>query len=140
MVALDFCQSAELDDLKQVGCIGLMKAVRRFRPELGNAFSSFAIPYIRGEIQHYLRDRIPLIRPPRGKRPETVLRLDVRVGIGEVATLADIIEGRAQPNAISELYEAIDTLEPPLQEVIWLHLEGFNQFAEFPSRRCGGDG
>jgi len=43
------------EDLLQVGCIGLIRAIERFDLEKGNAFSSFAIPYIRGEIQHYLR-------------------------------------------------------------------------------------
>jgi len=45
------------EDLLQVGCIGLIRAIERFDTTKGSAFSSFAIPYIRGEIQHYLRDR-----------------------------------------------------------------------------------
>ena len=53
------------EDLLQVGCIGLIRAIERFDLEKGNAFSSFAIPYIRGEIQHYLRDKSPTLRIPR---------------------------------------------------------------------------
>lgn len=53
------------DDLLQVGCIGLIRAIERFDLEKGNAFSSFAIPYIRGEIQHYLRDKSCTVRIPR---------------------------------------------------------------------------
>lgn len=53
------------DDLLQVGCIGLIRAIERFDMSKGNAFSSFAIPYIRGEIQHYLRDKSPCVRVPR---------------------------------------------------------------------------
>lgn len=53
------------DDLLQVGCIGLIRAIERFDMSKGNAFSSFAIPYIRGEIQHYLRDKSPSLRVPR---------------------------------------------------------------------------
>jgi RNA polymerase sigma-B factor len=53
------------EDLLQVGCIGLLRAIERFDAEKGHAFSSFAIPYIRGEIQHYLRDRSTSIRIPR---------------------------------------------------------------------------
>jgi RNA polymerase sigma-B factor len=45
------------EDLLQVGCLGLIRATERFDMEKGNSFSSFAIPYIRGEIQHYLRDK-----------------------------------------------------------------------------------
>jgi RNA polymerase sigma-B factor len=53
------------DDLMQVGSIGLIRAVERFEIIKGNAFSSFAIPYIRGEIQHYLRDKSTIVRIPR---------------------------------------------------------------------------
>lgn len=53
------------EDLLQVGSIGLIRAIERFDIEKGNAFSSFAIPYIRGEIQHYLRDKSCTLRIPR---------------------------------------------------------------------------
>lgn len=53
------------DDLIQVGCIGLIRAIERFELSKGVAFSSFATPYIRGEIQHYLRDKSPSVRIPR---------------------------------------------------------------------------
>ena len=53
------------DDLLQVGSIGLIRAIERFDIEKGHAFSSFAIPYIRGEIQHYLRDKSYTVRIPR---------------------------------------------------------------------------
>lgn len=53
------------EDLMQVGSIGLIRAVERFELTKGHAFSSFAIPYIRGEIQHYLRDKSTPVRIPR---------------------------------------------------------------------------
>jgi RNA polymerase sigma-B factor len=53
------------EDLLQVGCIGLIRAIERFDMSKGHAFSSFAVPYIRGEIQHYLRDKSPSVRIPR---------------------------------------------------------------------------
>ncbi|HEY9611871.1 RNA polymerase sigma factor SigF [Allocoleopsis sp.] len=53
------------EDLLQVGCLGLIRAIERFDTTKGSAFSSFAIPYIRGEIQHYLRDRGCSVRIPR---------------------------------------------------------------------------
>lgn len=53
------------DDLLQIGSLGLIRAIERFDPTKGAAFSSFALPYIRGEIQHYLRDRSTSIRIPR---------------------------------------------------------------------------
>lgn len=57
--------SESYEDLLQVGCIGLIRAIERFEMSKGHAFSSFAIPYIRGEIQHYLRDKSPSVRIPR---------------------------------------------------------------------------
>lgn len=53
------------EDLLQVGCIGLIRAIERFEISKGHAFSSFATPYIRGEIQHYLRDKSHAVRIPR---------------------------------------------------------------------------
>ena len=53
------------EDLLQVGSLGLIRAIERFDMSKGHAFSSFAIPYIRGEIQHYLRDKGCPIRIPR---------------------------------------------------------------------------
>ncbi|ERN39874.1 DNA-directed RNA polymerase specialized sigma subunit [Rubidibacter lacunae KORDI 51-2] len=53
------------DDLLQVGSLGLIRAIERFELSKGHAFSSFAIPYIRGEIQHYLRDKGCPVRIPR---------------------------------------------------------------------------
>ncbi len=53
------------DDLIQVGAIGLLGAFDRFELDKGYAFSSFATRYIRGEIQHYLRDRSTVMRVPR---------------------------------------------------------------------------
>lgn len=53
------------EDLLQVGSMGLIRAIERFDISKGHAFSSFATPYIRGEIQHYLRDKGSSVRIPR---------------------------------------------------------------------------
>lgn len=53
------------EDVLQVGIIGLIGAIDRFELNKGYAFSSFAVRYIRGEIQHYLRDRHTTVRVPR---------------------------------------------------------------------------
>jgi RNA polymerase sigma-B factor len=52
-------------DLRQVGCVGLVNAVRRFDLMRGDNFVSFAVPTISGEIKRYLRDNGWFIRPPR---------------------------------------------------------------------------
>ena len=45
-----------LDDLFQVGCIGLIKAIDNFNTELCVKFSTYAVPMIIGEVRRYLRD------------------------------------------------------------------------------------
>lgn len=49
-------RSQEPDDLFQIGCVGLIKAVDNFNTELGVKFSTYAVPMIIGEIRRYLRD------------------------------------------------------------------------------------
>lgn len=53
------------EDLEQIGYIGLIRAIERFDPGQGCAFSSFAVPYIRGEMLHFLRDRGSTVKVPR---------------------------------------------------------------------------
>ena len=48
-----------------MGYLGLIKAIDRFDPDLGNEFTTFATPTIRGEIQRYFRDKGWAIRLPR---------------------------------------------------------------------------
>lgn len=50
------------EDMLCYATIGLTKAVERFNPLVNDYFSSFAMPYIRGEIQHYLRDKVSVVR------------------------------------------------------------------------------
>lgn len=52
-----FASSNEnVDDLFQIGCIGLIKAIDNFNTELGVRFSTYAVPMIIGEIRRFLRD------------------------------------------------------------------------------------
>lgn len=57
--------SEPYEDLEQIGFIGLIRAIERFDPSQGCAFSSFAVPYIRGEMLHFLRDRGTTVKIPR---------------------------------------------------------------------------
>lgn len=50
------------DDLEAVAFIGLMKACHKFEPDLGWKFSTYAVPKIRGELLHFVRDHSYLLR------------------------------------------------------------------------------
>ncbi|MCX5371959.1 RNA polymerase sigma factor SigF [Streptomyces sp. NBC_00103] len=53
------------DDLRQVAALGLVKAVDRYDPELGNAFESYAVPTVTGEIKRHFRDHMWTLHVPR---------------------------------------------------------------------------
>jgi RNA polymerase sigma-B factor len=98
-------------DLRQVGCIGLMNAVRRFDPQRSDNFISFAVPTIAGEIKRYLRDNGWFIRPPRRMQE---MRLAVSTAMPELSqtlhrepTVTDIAEYLQTPRAT--VAEAVDT-------------------------------
>lgn len=64
----------EPEELYQQGCIGLMKALSRYRPECGTAFSTYAVPVILGEMRQLERQYAPVHIP----RPERELRGRIR--------------------------------------------------------------
>lgn len=58
----------DLDDLVQVGCIGLLKAIDRFDPDRGLQFSTYAVPVILGELRRHLREQAAALKISRGGR------------------------------------------------------------------------
>jgi len=84
------------DDLMQVASIGLIKAVERYDPAFGTAFSTFAVPTIRGEIQRYFRDHTWGVRPPRDLQERALALLkasdQIRGELGRTPTAAELAE------------------------------------------------
>jgi len=58
-------QSDPIEDIMQVGCVGLMKAIEQFDATQGASFKTYSTHRITGEIRHYLRDKASIIRAPR---------------------------------------------------------------------------
>jgi RNA polymerase sigma-B factor len=69
-----------LEDLVQVGTIGLLHAIDRFDIDSGNAFTTFAVPTILGEIRRHFRDKTWSVHVPR---PLKQLAADARVAARE---------------------------------------------------------
>ena len=102
------------DDLFQVGCLGLVKAVDNFNTELDVKFSTYAVPMIIGEIRRYLRDNTALrisrsIRDLAYRalkaREEIQANRDCEPTIDELASILDV-----KKEALSEAMEAV--IEP----------------------------
>ncbi|MEV3857252.1 RNA polymerase sigma factor SigF [Streptomyces sp. NPDC050095] len=77
------------EDLRQVAALGLVKAVDRYDPERGNAFESYAVPTVTGEIKRHFRDHMWTLHVPRRVQD---LRNRVRFAQHE---LSQSIPGRA---------------------------------------------
>lgn len=71
-----------VDDLMQIGTVGLIQAIDRFEPERGLAFSTFATPTIAGEIRRHFRDKGWMIRVPRRLQE---LQIDLAAAIAELS-------------------------------------------------------
>ena len=132
-----------LDDLTQIGSIGLINAVNSFDPERGVKFEAYAYHHIAGEIRHYLRDGAEHVRAPRwvrksygevtntaaglrqtlGRTP-TVTEIAAQMNLS-VAGVLDILSAhnRARVHSINDLLEgqeirpdvACDQQDPPLR-------------------------
>jgi RNA polymerase sigma-B factor len=93
----------QYEDLVQVGCIGLIKAVDRFDPQRRVEFGAFAIPNVAGEIKRHLRDRGWPIRIPRRLQ-------ELRPGL--CACSAELSARLERPATISEIAESSGVAEP----------------------------
>lgn len=99
------------DDLFQVGCVGLIKAIDNFNPDFAVRFSTYAVPMIIGELRRYQRDN-NAVRVSRGIRDLAYRALQIKEEVsrteGREATLAEIAKGlRVSERAVGEAMEAI---------------------------------
>ena len=99
------------DDLFQVGCIGLIKAIDHFNTDLDVKFSTYAVPMIIGEMRRYLRDNSS-IRVSRSMRDLAYRSLSAREELSRklrrdatVEEIAKMLE--VEPSAVSRALEAI---------------------------------
>ena len=103
------------DDLFQVGCIGLMKAISNFDPTKNVRFSTYGVPMIAGEVRRYLRDN-SAIRVSRSIRDVAYRVLQCKealmASLGREPTLEEIAKELALP--VEEVSQALDAVSAPV--------------------------
>ena len=104
-----------VDDLFQVGCVGLIKAIDHFDLKQNVRFSTYAVPMIVGEIRRYLRDNNP-IRVSRSLRDTAYKALQIRdqlvARLSREPTVQEIADELHIPH--EEVTFALDAIQEPL--------------------------
>ena len=113
-----------VDDLFQVGCIGLMKAIDHFDLSQNVRFSTYAVPMIIGEIRRYLRDNNPIrvsrsLRDTAYRALRTREELTVRAGkepkVSEIAQAMELPEGEVAA-ALEAVQDPVSLFDPVYQD------------------------
>src|SRR3954453_24184275 len=113
-LALRYRRASEpLDDLIQVASVGLVKAVDRWDPDRGLAFSSYAVPTILGELRRYFRDVTWDVRPARDMQELCLAVEEARdalwIDLGRSPTVTDLAAHLKRPP--EEVLEALQATE-----------------------------
>ncbi|MEU3336595.1 RNA polymerase sigma factor SigF [Streptomyces sp. NPDC002144] len=119
------------EDLRQVAALGLVKAVDRYDPARGNAFESYAVPTITGEIKRHFRDHMWTLHVPRRVQD---LRNRVRIATQD---LSQTISGRRP--TVAEIAEHAEMSEEDVRAGLEA-LESFSALsldAELPGSEDG---
>ncbi len=98
-----------IEDLTQVAMVGLLKAISRFDPDRGFAFTSYATPTMLGELKRYFRDSGWAVHVPRGVKERAL----------ELASTTEELSSRlGRSPSLSELAEALEATEEQTLEAI----------------------
>lgn len=104
-----------VDDLFQIGCIGLIKSIDNFDPTMGVKFSTYAVPMIIGEIRRYLRDNNS-IRVSRSLRDTAYKAIHAKEILSKTTFKEPTIEEIAAAAELTteEIVFALDAIQSPL--------------------------
>ena len=114
-------QVDNMDDLFQIGCVGLLKAIDNFDLSYGVKFSTYCVPMILGEVKRYLRDNNNSIRVSRSLRDlsykvlktkeELLMKNNTEPTIEEIAKVLEV-EPYSVITALESMREPISIFEP----------------------------
>ena len=113
-------RSENMDDLFQVGCIGLIKAIDNFNTELDVKFSTYAVPMIIGEVRRYLRDN-NAIRVSRSVRDLAYRALGIRERLSQTMSrepttddILDEMKKTGEKHTAEEINRALEAIVEPI--------------------------
>jgi RNA polymerase sigma-B factor len=124
-----------LEDLTQVACVGLLKAIDRYDPERGTGFTRYALPTMLGELKRHFRDKGWALRVPRATQ-ELALKVNEALGtlpakLGRAVRPRDVadaigisVEDVLEAMEAATAYEAISLDAPragPAEDEEWTH-------------------
>ncbi len=126
----------EKDDLYQMGSIGLLKAIERFDPSYGVAFSTFAVPHILGEVRRHLRDNA-LVKVDRRLR-------DIAFRVNRVRERLSAQTGSEPPVSLiaKEMDLPVDVVLEAMEaaaSVVYLEDVPVHRESPVPAERLGAD-
>jgi RNA polymerase sigma-B factor len=118
------------EDLVQVGNVGLLNALRRFEPERGLAFRSFAVPTILGELRRYFRDTRWAVHMPRGLQERFLI----------VERAADQLSGTlSRPPTAADIARKLELTEEEVAEAFAVR-NGYDALSlDRPQKDADGD-
>lgn len=104
-----------VDDLFQIGCIGLIKSIDNFDPTMGVKFSTYAVPMIIGEIRRYLRDNNS-IRVSRSLRDTAYKAIHAKEMLSRTCTKEPTLDEIARESGLlkEDIVFALDAIQSPL--------------------------
>ena len=115
-----------VDDLFQIGCIGLIKSIDHFDASLGVKFSTYAVPMIIGEIKRFLRDNTSSIRVSRSLRDTAYKAIQAREQLTKQKQKEPTLEEIASELGVSkeDIVYAMDSIQSPMSLYEPVYSEG----------------
>jgi len=122
--------SEPYEDLFQVACLGLVKAIDRYDPDQGSSFQAYAVPTILGEVKRHFRDRVMPLHMPRGVKERAL----------EVGRISEALTGELErPPSVHEVAERTELTPDDVVEALGAIEAAKTVSLDVPFRSDDGD-